>query len=368
MSQLLSGSVGIMKTATRTGGRPVNKTADQQKIIELLAKIPAAQGGMKEEWSATPLAGAPGLCPQYLGDAIYKFQSFWKANGTFHNIDGVVDPGGNTLRVLNTLVNVGVAAKAGPRGLPPANTPDLSKTASGLRSMFPQPSRWQLTNAPGVSAGFIASGSVGQLDVQEDPAAANKERHITYASIGAGLGLETGPLTFSASTRDMRSISGLGRIFSRTSSPLTFDDMCGPMAVVGITGAVPNKFYSDTFEALGVGKLPQGLSFSVFLLGIPPGSAQTLISPGVVSKLMQVAQNARAICMSAGECVGLDASAGVSFGYGTGVFDAFERFDSLKQTKAADPYIKQFEDAKKTVTDGVDGVIDSLKNWKPWPF
>src|SRR5262245_27979106 len=139
MSQVLSGGVGIVKTATRTGGRPANRTADQQKIIELLAKIPAAQGGMKEEWSATPLAGAAGLCPQYLGDAMYKFQSFWKANGTFHNIDGVVDPGGNTLRVLNTLVNVGVAAKAGPRGLPPANTPDLSKTASGLRSMFPSP-------------------------------------------------------------------------------------------------------------------------------------------------------------------------------------------------------------------------------------
>jgi hypothetical protein len=365
MSVALSGSVGLVKQGAvwRTGGAPGNKSADQQKVIELLASIPAAQGGMKEEWGALPVPGAAGFCPQFLGDAIYNFQSFWKANGTFHNIDGVVDPGGNTLRVLNTLANGGPATKAGPNGLIPGNIPDLTKTASGLRGLFPSASRWQLTNAPGVSAGFILSGSIGQLDVQEDPAAKNKERHLTYAAVGAGLSLETGPVTFTASTRDMRSISGMGRIYSRAGAGLTFEDLCGPMAIIGITGAAPNQFFNDMSEAVGVGKLPQGLSFTVFLLGMPSTTALGLTGSGVVTSLTTVADHAIAICMSAGECVGLDASAGVSFGVATGLFDTITQFDKLKQTKAADPYITQYEDAKKTVTDGI---VNTLKDWSPF--
>jgi hypothetical protein len=235
---------------------------------------------MKEEWATPPLPGQDGMCPQLLGDAIYKFQSFWKANGTFKNIDGIVDPGGNTLRVLNTLANGGPAKQGGSNGLLPANTPDLSKIASSLRKLFPQPSSWTLQNAPSVGGGFIASGSIGQLDVQED--GAPSPRYLTYLAAGVGLGLDTGgtPVTFSASTRDMYSVSGMGRIFCRTPQPLTLEDMCGPMAVVGITGAAPVKFYSDVYEtAAGGKKMMQGLSFSLFLLGIPPTIGQGLINP-----------------------------------------------------------------------------------------
>jgi hypothetical protein len=82
-----------------------SNTDDQAKIIGLLAGISRSQGGKKEEWPTTPLSGSNGSCPQFLADAIWDFQLFWKNSGVFHNIDGVVDPGMNTLRQLNLLAS-----------------------------------------------------------------------------------------------------------------------------------------------------------------------------------------------------------------------------------------------------------------------
>ena len=93
---------------------------------------------MKEEWGNPPNAAVDGMCAPALGDAIWKFQSFWKANGTFKNIDGVVDPNGNTLRVLNTLVLGAEVKAAGPNSLPPANTTNLNKMIEALRGAFPR--------------------------------------------------------------------------------------------------------------------------------------------------------------------------------------------------------------------------------------
>jgi hypothetical protein len=73
-------------------------------VIRLLAPVTAAQGGQKESWTILPLAGADGACPSHLADAIWTFQQFWKAKREFQNIDGVVDPGGHTLRKLDQLV------------------------------------------------------------------------------------------------------------------------------------------------------------------------------------------------------------------------------------------------------------------------
>jgi len=74
-------------------------------VITLLSEIPLLYGGKKEAWPAPPLAGPYGFCPKILADAIWDFQSFWKRTGVFKNIDGVVDPGGNTLKQLNFLVS-----------------------------------------------------------------------------------------------------------------------------------------------------------------------------------------------------------------------------------------------------------------------
>jgi len=95
----LSGPVGLRGRVTRV----MNSNDDQQKVITLLSAIPLYYGGKKEDWEVPPLAGPTGVCPKILADAIWDFQSWWKRVGVFKNIDGVVDPGGNTLRQLNFL-------------------------------------------------------------------------------------------------------------------------------------------------------------------------------------------------------------------------------------------------------------------------
>ena len=96
----LTGPVGT--SATR---RVMNLNEDQRVVIELLAGIATTDGGKREDWSVTPLAGPAGQCPPILADAIWSFQSFWKAKGVFRNPDGVVDPGGNTIRKMTELIS-----------------------------------------------------------------------------------------------------------------------------------------------------------------------------------------------------------------------------------------------------------------------
>jgi hypothetical protein len=92
-----------------------NNASDQDKIIGLLAKIPKAQGGKKEEWRVPPLSGANGSCPGFVSDAIWDFQQHWKTKGHFQHIDGVVDPDKNTLAQL-TLLAAGVTPPKPPPG------------------------------------------------------------------------------------------------------------------------------------------------------------------------------------------------------------------------------------------------------------
>lgn len=104
MATTLDGPVGIVKPGSWwRKQRVTNWARDQVKIIQLLASVPAAQGGQKESWTVPPLAGADGACPSHLADAIWSFQQYWKSRGEFHNIDGVVDPGGHTVRKLDQL-------------------------------------------------------------------------------------------------------------------------------------------------------------------------------------------------------------------------------------------------------------------------
>jgi len=83
-----------------------NLSADQIKIANLLAAIPTAEGGRQEVWTINPLVGPDGDCPPLILQAIFDFQSFWKAKGVFHYIDGVVDPLGNTLELMNELADL----------------------------------------------------------------------------------------------------------------------------------------------------------------------------------------------------------------------------------------------------------------------
>jgi hypothetical protein len=374
MGEHLTGSVGIVQPNCpwRQGAPPPgNSTDNQQVVIGLLSKIPAAQGGMQEEWGTPPLPGPDGMCPQVLGDAIYAFQSFWKANGTFKNIDGVVDPGGNTLRVMNSCVVGSKITSGGPNGLLPSNAPNLNKIIQRIRAAFPKGSSWSLDNAPGISAGFVVGGSVGQLDFKNDD---GTMRYASYGAAALTLGLDTGgtPVTFTASTRDMWSatsvpaLSGMGRIYGRPGQSLSFEDMLGPMAIVGMTGCLSDKFSSDLYQASGIGKdMVQGMSFTIFMLGVPPDQMMAMANPNVVFRLPDVSSGCRAVCMSAGQCVGIDLSIGVSYGYAVRDVKR-DFFNQIKQTNAADPYIKKAEDTlTKAGENMLDAAYNKLKDWSP---
>jgi hypothetical protein len=114
MAETIEGPVGVVRPGSwwrRPDQKVTNHQRDQQKIIGLLSKISVNDGGKRETWSAPPLAGADGMCASSLADGIWDFQVHWKTKGKFKNIDGIVDPKGNTLNQMNVLVG----------GAPPVN-------------------------------------------------------------------------------------------------------------------------------------------------------------------------------------------------------------------------------------------------------
>lgn len=98
----IDGPVGLRFRAQQV----TNNARDQQKIVNLLAAIPAAQGGKREAWQLAPASpGGDHNCPKPLGDAIWDFQTFWKAKEKLVVVDGVVDPGRSSLKKMNDLAS-----------------------------------------------------------------------------------------------------------------------------------------------------------------------------------------------------------------------------------------------------------------------
>jgi len=87
----LSGPVGI-----RRGKQVTNKATDQSTVIGLLNEIPLASGGTLTPDGPTRFkAPRDGFCDPALAAKIKQFQEH---NGLVN--DGVVDPGGRTLRAM----------------------------------------------------------------------------------------------------------------------------------------------------------------------------------------------------------------------------------------------------------------------------
>ncbi|BCW88446.1 hypothetical protein sos41_15850 [Alphaproteobacteria bacterium SO-S41] len=92
----LDGPVGL-----RNGRIPVKSTtADQIKIIGLLSNIRPVDGGQKGAW-IPPFPGPDGVCPPALAAAILAFQKQLIKEGSIKSADGVVDPIGATIRVMD---------------------------------------------------------------------------------------------------------------------------------------------------------------------------------------------------------------------------------------------------------------------------
>jgi hypothetical protein len=155
MVTTLDGSVGIVKPGSWwRKGRVTNWARDQTKVIRLLASVSTAQGGQKERWTVPPLAGADGACPSHLGDAIWVFQQYWKTKGEFHNIDGVVDPGGHTLRKLDQL-DSGLPVPPTPPDPPPPPGPEKDFIIRDVRLEGWKPSGDVLEVNGGTPLGWI---------------------------------------------------------------------------------------------------------------------------------------------------------------------------------------------------------------------
>jgi hypothetical protein len=92
----LDGPVGL-----RNGRTPTKSTtADQLKIISLLSNIRPVDGGQKGAW-IPPLPGPDGKCAPALAAAIMAFQKQLVKEGNIKVADGVIDPLGASLRVLD---------------------------------------------------------------------------------------------------------------------------------------------------------------------------------------------------------------------------------------------------------------------------
>jgi hypothetical protein len=102
----VDGPVGVARPGLRRLTKKVtNFGSDQEKVVKLLAAIPALRGGKKETFALLAFVFIDGKCDPRLAEAIFDFQQFWKAKGFFQNIDGVVDPGMNTIKKLNELAD-----------------------------------------------------------------------------------------------------------------------------------------------------------------------------------------------------------------------------------------------------------------------
>jgi hypothetical protein len=145
-----------------------NNAKDQAKIIDLLTKIPKAQGGKKEEWPAPPLSGPNGSCPSFVADAIWDFQVFWKSKGAFHNIDGVVDPGMHTLAQLNLLA-VGLVPPVplpGPSIAPLTQNPKIKLDGTNAIDRSPPMNPWDWVRRTQATFDTLCSNSLGRQIVQ----------------------------------------------------------------------------------------------------------------------------------------------------------------------------------------------------------
>jgi hypothetical protein len=168
-----------------------------------------------------------------------------------------------------------------------------------FKEIFTVSSPWTFTSSAGLSLGALEVGASGGILYLKN---GDEEQKLIYGIAGASIGPL--PAGGSFSTPDMWS-TGLGNIRSRAKTPLTFDDMTGAMCVV--SGSAVG----------GAATLGQGLSTSIYFLGIPALPAiMSFPFPLVLNWIVTGALEAKAIGMMAGRAKGADLGISVQVGYG----------------------------------------------------
>ena len=198
----------------------------------------------------------------------------------------------------------GPAPGPSPGPAPSSKSVPIEQTVGVLARMFTYRSPWRIVGSAGGSGGFsVISAGGGSIDVVSD---GGDKGTIKFVAAGASLGFKAMPFSLTFSTRDMTSVPGLEqtRIRARTSKPLEFDDLTGPMAVA-------------SFTATSIIAGAEGGSLSIYFFGLPGLVALgSLIVPGAAGLLGSAALNCKAMGMTAGEVRGADASVSVAVGYG----------------------------------------------------
>lgn len=309
MPVTLRGPVG-MRWRTQS---VANSSADQAAVISLLSAIPAAKGGKAEAWSTPPLAGPSGAVPVLVANAIWDFQSWWKALGVFQNIDGVVDPGGHTLWQLNALASGGSSIPASPGPTPaspgvivqPPGPTAFDNFVTRLIQLFPHRTDWSYSGGWGGSLGVLMfSGAGGRIDLEDKTSGDSGSMY--FAAIGGNKGFDNGPdVTFTYSTPTMWS-RGIGNVYSASTGDLSFDDFTGPMVVASIAAT----------SQLAAG---QGGSLNLIFFGLPVLlSIEVAVGgPAALALIAQAVAQAKGLGVTVGRAVGADASCSLCVGYAT---------------------------------------------------
>lgn len=201
MTVELSAPVGLRGRTQKV----TSAAADQQKIIDLLVAIKVDEGGKKEVWTTPPLTGADGDCPQFLADAIWDFQLFWKKKGVFHVIDGVADPGKHTISQMNGLLS-GEIPQTAPEGQLDATACWAACLAWMTRVMPGTTEKLQSAILAKSAGRFGASGTISKNDLmtvslsgvllnRKRIAAAKLERFIAARPFPMLIAFASGPMS-----------------------------------------------------------------------------------------------------------------------------------------------------------------------------
>jgi hypothetical protein len=310
----LRGPVGLRWRTQRVA----NFADDQASVIALLASIPAAKGGKKESWTTAPLSGPDGQIPQVLSDAIWDFQSWWKALGAFQNIDGVVDPGGHTLWQLNNLASGAPTTPSDSPSAPgvivqPPTTP-LDPFFAQLRGCFPHVTPWKVVGGVSGGAGVaMITAGAGRIDLHNADTDQISDTHVTVSLRYAAIGGSCGPMGFSYtySTPSMNSFSPA--IYSQSDDDITIDDLTGPMIAFTLSAS------SELFPGGGAYGYGKGGAVNGYFLGLPTllSISATFSGPAALALLAAAARQAKGLAVVAGQQGGADASVSQSWGYAT---------------------------------------------------
>lgn len=169
-----------------------------------------------------------------------------------------------------------------------------------VNDLFTVSTPWSFSSSRGGSLGAEMIGVSGGV-LRLKNAKTHEEKELWYGAAGASVGPL--PVVGTFSTPDMFS-KCVGQIRARTSDPVTFEDMTGPICILSVS-------------LVGrTGSVGEGGSASIYFLGIPAFCAITDVAvPLVLNWVATSAISARCVGMMYGRPLGAAAGLSIEIGY-----------------------------------------------------